>query len=1060
MSTQKHSVEWTLKVGAEGSDQVKALRSELDKVGQIDSFAALKKQTEETSKAWEKATGDVRDLAKQIKASGASTGALSQGLALAKKEAASLKKEFEQQAAALALSKQRTEAAKAAWKAASVEVGILASEIKSVATPTKEMVAALNDAEKRAGGLGAEFERQKASLRDVQAATKSAGQSWKEAAVRASGLEKELSTAKKAQAALVTSFEQSKKSAAGFKTTLDQQNISLQKQRSSLNASGVSTANLSKAQLQAKSRVAALQIEVDKAARRQNALRQVMAATASATEKTTGYVRNLVAAYIGLNAVQMGGQYILQNVRQSEQSVYNLEASLTAANREFGAGIGNMDGWSERLKTLGAELKVYSNSELRNAASRTIDMTKRLGMSVEQMDNVIRIAANLGAGKTDLEGSIERVTAALRGEAESAEFLGLTLNENYVKAQYEAANATGLAWKELSDLEKAQARYNILLQQSSGMNGRAAGSINTLNGAMAFMKATIDNALESNDDLKESIKGMSKELADAAPAIVSFASGLTSLLATVVAIVDAVPEGTGSVLGVGLLTKWLFGATTKVFPSLVAGLSLVPAQIAAIAVAYGAIQNKFAQYAQGKEGTPQWLKDAGDEARGYLSFLNSGNSAAVQSGLAQAVERQRLEKEMLESQIAAQKTAQAGLTDVERAAATERAAIDKDLLELRKTNWDELLKKTKTSLKEAESEEKKYAEKVKALQEERAQVSLSTQEKVRSLLRTQMTDYDAYQDKLREANESMQKAQLALKGGDGELAESWAKKAQEQFAGLNSEIKDGERTLLSAAQANAVAVTGVLDAGKLLEQSILTQEKAAESQRIISEEKKKQAIADIEDIEAAQDRIRTLESEVSVKDLASDKLAGIKDELDKITDKTVTIKVRYDVGPAPEGMAGASSYGGATWYDTPSEYGKAKGGRIPGYFGGGRLPGYSLRDNLLAYIKGRAPIGLAGGEDVTTAPATRVIYNSIPWLMPELNKVRTTADLSRVVAKLQGLRAAGGYAGGGRVVEEYRATLAVGNAQSTMTTRSRDEFEGAKALARELAKLKLVRGEG
>lgn len=920
MSTQKHSVEWTLKVGAEGSDQVQALRNELNKIGQIDSFAALKKKTEETRKEWEKATANVKRLASEI-----------------------------------------------------------------------------NGAEKPSKKLAAEFER-------------------------------------------------AKKAAGDLKSKLDQQNVSLQKQRTNLNAVGVSTANMSKAQLQAKGRVAALQTEIEKSTRKHSLLRQAMASTSSITEKTTGSVRNLVAAYLGLNAIQMGGQYILQNVRQSEQSVYNLEASLTAANREFGAGIGNMDGWSERLKALGAELKVYSNSELRNAASRTIDMTKRLGMSVEQMDNVIRIAANLGAGKTDLEGSIERVTAALRGEAESAEFLGLTLNENYVKAQYEAANATGLAWKELSDLEKAQARYNILVQQSSGMNGRAAGSINTLNGAMAYMKATIDNALESNDDLKESIKDMSKEIAEAAPEIVSFAKGLTSLLASVVAIVDAVPEGTGSVLAVGLLTKWLFGAATKVFPSLVAGLALVPAQIAAIAVAYGTIQNKFAQYAQGKEGTPQWLKDAGDEARGYLSFLNSGNAADVQAGLAQAAERQRAEKALLEEQIASQKAAQSELTDTEREAAAQRAAIDKELLDLRKTNWDELLKKTKASLKEAEDEEKKYAEKVKALQEERAQASLTTQEKVRSLLRTQMTDYDAYQDKLKEANEAMQKAQLALKGGDGELAESWAKKAQEQFAGLNSEIKDGETTLLSAAQANAIAITGVLDAGKLLEQSLLTQEKAAENQRIISEEVKEQAITDIQEIEAAQERIKTVESEVSVKDLASEKLAAIKDELSKIKDKTVTVTVRY----RQVGGDGLESGGRVPGY--------ALGGHIPGYFAGGRLPGYSLKDNILAYIKGNTPIGLAGGEDVTNARSSRVIYNSVPWLMPDLNKVRTTADLSRIVAKLQGLKASRGYADGGRVVEEFRATFGVGSKQASMTTRSRAEFEGAKAIARELSKLQLVRG--
>jgi hypothetical protein len=106
-------------------------------------------------------------------------------------------------------------------------------------------------------------------------------------------------------------------------------------------------------------------------------------------------------------------------------------------------------------------------------------------------------------------------------------------------------------------------------------------------------------------------------------------------------------------------------------------------------------------------------------------------------------------------------------------------------------------------------------------------------------------------------------------------------------------------------------------------------------------------------------------------------------------------------------------------------------------------------------LRGRQPIGLAGGEDITNPVSSRVIYNSIPWLMPDLNKVKTVADLSRVLAKLQNIR---GYAGGGRVVDEFRATLVSGNRQATVTTRSRAEYEGLKMLVKELDWEKKVRG--
>lgn len=64
-------------------------------------------------------------------------------------------------------------------------------------------------------------------------------------------------------------------------------------------------------------------------------------------------------------------------------------------------------------------------------------------MFAEQMEVVIARSADLAAGKDTLVGAVERVTAALRVEAEASELLGLTLNENYVKSWYEASAAYG-----------------------------------------------------------------------------------------------------------------------------------------------------------------------------------------------------------------------------------------------------------------------------------------------------------------------------------------------------------------------------------------------------------------------------------------------------------------------------------------------------------------------------------------------------------------------------------------------------------------------------------------
>jgi hypothetical protein len=111
-------------------------------------------------------------------------------------------------------------------------------------------------------------------------------------------------------------------------------------------------------------------------------------------------------------------------------------------------------------------------------------MTKRLGLSEEQMQTLMSRTADLSAGKMDLASGVERVSAAMRGEAESAEYLGLSLNENTVKAY---AEAHGLVWAELNDVEKAQQRYMLFLEQTAEMEGRASAVAETHAGKVAAL---------------------------------------------------------------------------------------------------------------------------------------------------------------------------------------------------------------------------------------------------------------------------------------------------------------------------------------------------------------------------------------------------------------------------------------------------------------------------------------------------------------------------------------------------------------------------------------------
>lgn len=241
------------------------------------------------------------------------------------------------------------------------------------------------------------------------------------------------------------------------------------------------------------------------------------------SNQLTSSIKGLVGAYAGWQGVTGA----VRIIKDADQATFNLSSSVKAANREF-ENTGNLDEWQQRIDSLSKRLVIYSDTALKNAAARTVDMTKRLGLEADQMEELIARAGDLGAGKVDLEGAIERVSAAMRGEAESAEYLGLTLNENYIKDWYEANAATETAWKNLTDVQKAQVRYQVFLEQTNEMQGRAADSAKTLGGAWQLVKKEIDNAVSDNKEVVAAMNQVAQSLRDNAGEIGRAVAGLVT----------------------------------------------------------------------------------------------------------------------------------------------------------------------------------------------------------------------------------------------------------------------------------------------------------------------------------------------------------------------------------------------------------------------------------------------------------------------------------------------------------------------------------------------------
>lgn len=275
----------------------------------------------------------------------------------------------------------------------------------------------------------------------------------------------------------------------------------------------------------------------------------------------------LTAAIGTLTALTATVKELTDEAIASEKANFNLAVSANAAAREFGAGVGTADSWRQTLTAVRDETKIYSEEELANATSRLVDMTKRLGLSEEQMQQTLRRTIDLSAGKVDLQGGIERVTAALRGEAESAEYLGLSLNENTVKAY---AESQGLVWKNLTDTEKATQRYNLFLEQTNELQGRAAQFADTLAGKEAALNAQLsdqasilgEQLLPLREGYTELLTLLSGETETSASIVSKALAGIAAYFVTIGAV------ATSTVLNVIEALKAIGNATTSTIEAL------------------------------------------------------------------------------------------------------------------------------------------------------------------------------------------------------------------------------------------------------------------------------------------------------------------------------------------------------------------------------------------------------------------------------------------------------------------------------------------------------------
>jgi len=268
-------------------------------------------------------------------------------------------------------------------------------------------------------------------------------------------------------------------------------------------------------------------------------------------------------------ATAAGGAAIIGFAAKGVQAASDLEESQNRVNQVFQESadvVRDYAGDSSRnLLIAEADALQYAGAlgAIFNASKLTRQESAEMSVRMVELAQDMSSAANI-----PLDEALEKIRSGLVGEAEPLRTVGVLLSAAEVEAK---AYALGLAevGEELTEAQKVQARYAIILEQTSDMHGDAANTA----GSFANQTRALD-------------KRMTELSATVGVLILPLVSGFLSLML----------EVPGPVLAVGAVVVVLgtaLGAVLLVLPPLIAGwttlIALGPVLGAAMTAATGPI---------------------------------------------------------------------------------------------------------------------------------------------------------------------------------------------------------------------------------------------------------------------------------------------------------------------------------------------------------------------------------------------------------------------------------------------------------------------------------------
>lgn len=246
------------------------------------------------------------------------------------------------------------------------------------------------------------------------------------------------------------------------------------------------------------------------------------------------------------------------------------QIALSTLGRAYGDNADQMRDFANQIQ----DTTNFSNDAAVQAANDAATLIRNYGFTADEVQRVLQISTDLAAtsGK-GLEDTTYRVVAALRGEAEAAEALGLTMNQQSIDRQ----NLT----LSMSNEEAAHFRLNALYQQAAFAQGAAAEQADTFYGSIVDVTHGLQDQIQtfggmlgplgqlgafaSDNAIKIGLMGIAfKQLFQAGQGLQTIVTDMGGVRASATALAGVIGPG-GALIAAAVAAEGAFLILKKVF---------------------------------------------------------------------------------------------------------------------------------------------------------------------------------------------------------------------------------------------------------------------------------------------------------------------------------------------------------------------------------------------------------------------------------------------------------------------------------------------------------------